>query len=67
MTTIPHEISEYIVRYALLMRDLVWEDFVKNSREWGDFSNLGDVDHLALCLLRQYRHRGDPVVLSRQQ
>ena len=35
LTIIPDELSEYIARESRLVRDLVWEDFVKDRRGWG--------------------------------
>ena len=66
LTAIPDEIGEYIARGVLLAKDLGWEDFFKKKRGWGEFSNLGRVDHPAFRLLRQYQYRGDPVGSSGQ-
>ena len=48
------------------MRDLGWEDFFNLRRGRGNFSDLGGLDHPACRLLRQYWHRGPPVVSSRK-
>ena len=58
MTAIPDDLSEYIVRDARMVRDLVWEDFIKKKRAGKYFSDLGGVDHQTLHPLRQYCNRG---------
>ena len=62
LTTTPDNIGEYIARDARMVRDLVWEEFVKKRRGHGEFAYLGGVDHTVRHLLRQYWHRGCPVV-----
>ena len=49
------------------MRSLVWDDFVKERRGWGDSSDLVGVDHPDRRLLRKYQHRGPPVIFPGQQ
>ena len=58
MIEIPYELGEYIDRDALLVRDLVWEGFVRERRGQGYFSYLGGMDHPVRLLLRQYRNMG---------
>ena len=71
--TCPHltetldDIGDYIARDVRLVRDLVWEDFVKDSRGQRDFSDIGGVEHPDCCLLRKSQHRGGDVVLSVHQ
>ena len=36
---------------------------MRRRRGRGDFASLSEVKHLARRLLRQYKHRGTPVVL----
>ena len=48
------------------MKDLGCEDFVKERRGWGEFSDLVGVDHPYRIILRQYRHRGGSVVFLGQ-
>lgn len=42
---------------------LGWTEFVKHKRPSDDFGSLHDLHHPARRLLRQYKHRGAPVVL----
>jgi hypothetical protein len=49
-----------------LLENLGWEKFVKVKRTSDDFSDLSQVEHPARRLLRQYKHRGAPVVLATQ-
>ena len=43
LTAIPDELVDYIASYVWLVRDLVWEDFVKKRRLWGDVFDLEGV------------------------
>ena len=63
ITEIPYELGECIVWDTLLVKNLVLEGFVRESRGWGYFSYLGGLDPPARHLLSQYRHRVSPVVL----
>ena len=67
MIAIPDKLGEYLARDVQLVRDLGWEDFVRDRIGQGHFSDLEGVNQLSRCLLRQYWHRGDPVVLSGQR
>ena len=58
MAAISDELGEYIARDTQLVRDLGWEEFVKERRGQGEFSDLGGVEHPARRLLRKYPHRG---------
>ena len=49
------------------MRDLVWEDLVKERRGWRDSSYLVGVDHPDRRLLRKYQHGVPPVIFPGQQ
>ena len=46
------------------MRRHGWTEFVRRRRGRGEFADLSAVKHPARRLLRQYKHRGAPVILS---
>ena len=60
---LPDNIGKYVVRNAEEVTRLVWTDFVRWQRERGDFASLLEVEHPDRRLLRQYKHRGAPVML----
>ena len=60
------DLGEYISRDAQIVRDLGWEDFVKERIYRGDFSDLRGVKQPAHRLLRYYWHRRTPVVFPGQ-
>ena len=62
--TLPPDLGEFITRDSRLVRELGWEEFVARRRGRGDFADLLQVQHPARRLLRQYKHRGAPVVLA---
>ena len=65
IATISDELSKYIVRDSHLVATQGFEQFVHNRRYPGDFTDLHRIrHHPAHRLLRQYGHRGAPVVLS---
>ena len=60
---LPDNISKYVTRDAGEVKRLGWTEFVRRRRGRGDFASLVDVKHLVQRLLRQYKHRGAPVLL----
>ena len=60
----PDDLGKLITRDAALVKECGWEAFVASRRGRGDFANLSEVDHPVRRLLRQYKHRGAPVVLG---
>ena len=54
ITSIPNKLGKCIAWGALLVEELGWEGIVRERRGRGDFMNLGEVDHPARRLLRQY-------------
>ena len=60
---LPDDIGKYVVHNTEAVTRLGWTEF--ECRRWGrgDFSSLSEVKHPARRLLRQYKHRGAPVVL----
>ena len=62
--SLPDDIGKYVARDAKEVERLGWAEFVRRRRGRGDFASLTDVEHPARCLLRQYKHRGAPVVLA---
>ena len=67
-SVVPDEIGELfhkrIAKDVLLLRKLGWKKFVKCKRERDDFNDLDQLNHHSRRLLRQYKHRGAPVILS---
>ena len=61
--TLPDDIGKYVARDAKEVQRLGWAKFVRRRHGHGDFASLADVKHPARRLLRQYKHRGAPVVL----
>ena len=60
---LPDDIGKYVVSNAEEFTWLGWTEFVRRRRGCGDFSSLLEVKHPARLLLRQYKHRGAPVML----
>ena len=60
---LPDNIGKYVARNAGEVKRLGWTEFVRRQRGRGDFDSLADMKHPARRLLRQYKHRGAPVVL----
>ena len=60
---LPDDIGKYAVRNADKVTRIGCTEFVCWRRGRGDFASLSEVEHLARHLLRQYKHRGAPVVL----
>ena len=60
---LPDDIGKYAIHDAEAVTRLGWTEFVSRRRGHGDFASLLEVKHPAWCLLRQYKHRGAPVVL----
>ena len=60
---LPDDIVNYVVRDAKEVTRLGWTEFVHRRPGRGDFASLSEVKHPARRLLRQYKHRGAPVVL----
>ena len=60
---LPDGIGKYVARNAGEVKRLGWTEFVRRRRGCGYFASLADVKHPAQRLLRQYKHRGAPVVL----
>lgn len=56
-------LSSLIEEDAALLRTVGWKEFVRRKRPRDDFGALAHLDHPARRLLRQYKHRGAPVVL----
>ena len=61
---LPDDIGKYVARDAKEVERLGWAEFVRRRQGRGDFASLADVKHPARRLLRQYKHRGAPVVLA---
>ena len=59
----PDDIGKYVVRDAEEVTRIGWTEFVHRRRGRGYFATLLEVKHPARRLLRQYKHRGVPVVL----
>ncbi len=60
----PDELGKYILRDTELVCALGWKSFVEQRRGRGDLSSMDKVRHPARRLLRQYKSRGVPVVMS---
>ena len=58
------KLHDRIEKDAKLLAAVGWNKFVQQKRTTDDFSSLVGLDHPARRLLRQYKHRGAPVVLS---
>ena len=56
------DIGKYVVRDAEAVTRLGWTEFVCPRRGQGYVASLSEVKHPARRLLRQYKHRGAPVV-----
>ena len=63
-TAFPDELGKLIQRDTYLLDNLGLEAFVDLRRGRSDFTSLRKLRHKARRLLRQYKHRGAPVVLS---
>ena len=63
-TLLPDNLGECISRDAAAVSHLGWEEFVQRRRGRGDFAGLGNLRHPVRRLLRQYKFRGAPVVLT---
>jgi hypothetical protein len=61
---LPDELGKLISRDRAILRRSSWEQLVTSRRARGDFSSLDKLDHPVRRLLRQYKARGAPVVLS---
>ena len=69
MVSIPQGLSKLslcdrIAADTELLQQVGWGKFVSKKRGRNDFSHLNRVSHHARRLLRQYKHRGAPVMLS---
>ena len=64
VTVIPDELGKLIERDVALLKDCSFEDLVRSRRARGDLNDMNQLPHPAKRLLRQYKHRGAPVVLS---
>ena len=62
-TMLPDDIGKYVVRDVESVTRLGWTEFVHWQRGRGDFASMSEIEHPARRLLRQYKHRGAPVVL----
>ena len=62
--SLPDNIGKYVARNAKEVERLGWAEFVRRRQGRGDFASLTDVEHPERRLLRQYKHRGAPVVLA---
>ena len=60
---LPDDIGKYLVRDAEAVTRLGRTEFVRRRQGRGYFASLSEVEHPAQSLLRQYKHRGAPVVL----
>ena len=60
---LPDNISKYAVRDAEELTRLGWTEFVRQRWGRGDFDSMSEVEHLERRLLRQYKHRGAPVMM----
>ena len=60
---LPDDIGKYVARDAKEVKRLGLAEFVRRQRGSGDFASLADIKHLERRFLRQYKHRGAPVVL----
>ena len=63
LTAIMENIGECISRDTLMVKDLGWEGFMREKQGRRDFTELGGVEYPDRRLLRQYLHRGTPLVL----
>ena len=57
------DISKYVGCDADEVTRLGWVEFLRWRQVHGYYASLSAVEHLARRLLRQYKHRGAPVVL----
>ena len=63
--SVPDELSKYVLRDSRLFRTRGFESLVRLRRGRGNFASLDAIkSHPAHRLLRQYKYRGAPVVLS---
>ena len=60
---LPDNIGKYVVRDTEAVTRLGWMEFVRRKQGHGYFASLSEVEHPARRLLRQYKHRGAPLVL----
>ena len=60
---LPDDIGKYVACNAREVQRLRRTEFVRRRQGRGYFSSLADVKLLVRCFLRQYKHRGAPVVL----
>ena len=60
---LPDDIGKYVVRGLEAVTRIGWTEFVRWRQGHRDFSSLSEVKHPERRLLRQYKHRGAPVVL----
>ena len=58
------ELGKFVVRDVALLRQLGWEAFIKQRQGRGDLTDLRKLKHPAKRLLKQYKHKGVPVVLK---
>ena len=65
-TTLPGDPGKLTSHNATLMETLGWDYFFKQSRGRGNFASPGAVQQPACHLLRQYKHRGAPVVFAEE-
>ena len=59
-----YDLGKLIYRNSAFFSELGWKEFAVILREQGCFTSLEEVLHLSRSLLRQYKHLGDPVLLS---
>ena len=58
------KLKDRIEKDKSLFENLGWKEFVKRKRSGDDFGNLNKLPHHTRRLLRQYKHRGAPVVVK---
>ena len=64
---LPDDIGKYVVRDAEAFTRIGWTEFLRWRQGSGDFASLSEVKQPERHLLRQYKNRGAPVVLTTRE
>lgn len=63
---VPDSLGTLIARDLVIYNQCGWEALVTSRQARGDLANLDHLHHPARRLLRQYKHRGAPVIVHTQ-